>query len=269
MNNPIACTTGGYPGHDLDRVLLGLSKAGFRHVELSAIPSPRSRIIPEQMNADDIRRFQEKLAGYGLTPVSVSGHADLAQPEGVAQFKARIEFAAALGVRIINTGTGHTPARADEDRFFTFMKNDLLPYAADRGVTIALETHGGLTGTAEDCLKTLHRLDSTGVGINYDPANVIYYRGVRPETDIVKLAPHVIHVHVKDQRGGQGVDDFPLPGTGEIDFAVIIAVLAQAGYAGPLSVELELKQVGNTVEEDEIRLHCRQFVEQLVAGRGR
>jgi sugar phosphate isomerase/epimerase len=268
MNNPIACTTGGYRGHDLDRVLLGLSKAGFRHVELSAIPSPRSRIIPEQMNADDIRRFEEKLAGYSLTPVSVSGHADLAQASGVAQFKARIDFAAALGVSIVNTGTGHTPTSEDEERFFAYMKTDLLPYAADRGVQIALETHGGLTGTAEDCLQTLHRLDSPLVGINYDPANVVYYRGVRPEADIVKIAPHIVHIHVKDQRGGQGVDDFPLPGTGEIDFALLVTVLAQVGYSGPLSVELELKNIGGPAEEDEIRLHSRQFVEQLVAGRG-
>src|SRR6476620_11789499 len=116
MANEIACGTGGYAGYDLDRVLLGLSKAGFHFVELSVIPSPKSRIKPEEMTADDIKRFRSKLAGYDLTPVSVSGHSDLAQPEGVAFFKARIAFAAALEVAIINTGTGHTSSTEEEDR---------------------------------------------------------------------------------------------------------------------------------------------------------
>lgn len=265
MNNPIACTTGGYPGHDLDPVLQGLAGAGFRHVELSAIPSPRSRIKPEQMSADDLRLFQEKLASFDLTPVSVSGHADLAQPEGVAQFKARIDFAAALGVTLVNTGTGHTPTQEDEDRFFAFMGDDLLPHAAARGVKIALETHGGLTGTAEDCLHTLERLNSDWVGINYDPANVIYYRGVRPETDIVKIAPHVIHIHMKDQRGGQGVDDFPPLGEGEVNFASLWRTLSTVGYSGPLSAELELKGALTPEAEDEVRLRCRHFMQQLSA----
>jgi L-ribulose-5-phosphate 3-epimerase len=266
MNNPIACTTGGYPGADLERVLQGIAAASFRTVELSAIPSPRSRISPEQMNAHDQQQFQARLAGYGLTPVSVSGHADLAHPEGVAQFKRRIEFAAALGVSIVNTGTGHTDSVADEERFFRLMQTEVIPFAAAHQVKIALETHGGLTGTADDCLRTLQRLDSPWVGINYDPANVIYYRGARPETDILKLAPHVIHVHLKDQRGGQGVDDFPPLGEGEVDFRAIVDALNEVGYRGPYSVELEVKNVAGPGEEDKLRRRCYRFVKQLLAG---
>ena len=266
MNNPIACTTGGYPGSDLERVLQGISGAGFRSVELSAIPSPRSRIIPEQMSASDLQQFQTRLAGLSLTPVSVSGHADLAQSQGVAQFKRRIEFAAALGVGIVNTGTGHTNTAEDEERFFHWMQSEVIPFAAAHQVKIALETHGGLTGTADDCLKTLERLASPWVGINYDPANVIYYRGVRPESDIRKVAAHVIHVHLKDQHGGQGVDEFPPLGEGDIDFGAIVNTLNEVGYRGPYSVELEVKNVAGPAEEDALRRQCYQFVERLLAG---
>ena len=264
MDNKIACTTGGYPGYDLERVLLGLATAGFRYVELSATPSAQSRINPEQMNAEAMRSFRARLAHYDLTPVSISGHSNLAQPAGVEHFKARIDFAAALGVNIINTGTGHTESGEDEERFFANMINTLIPYAMERSVKIALETHSGLTGTAEDCLQTLQKLDSAWVGINYDPANVLYYRGVRPEMDLRKIAPHVIHFHLKDQRGGQGVDDFPPLGEGEVDFRVLVEELRRANYSGPFSIELETKGISDPAAEDVIRRNCRQFTEELI-----
>jgi sugar phosphate isomerase/epimerase len=252
-------------GYDLDRVLLGLSTAGFRYVELFVIPSPKSRIIPEQMSQDDVKRLRSQLAGYSLTPVSISAHSDLARPEGVSHFKARIDFAAALEVEIVNTGTGHTESSADEEQFVALMKDEVIPYAKARNVKIALETHGGMTGTAQDCLRTLGRLDSAQVGINYDPANVIYYRGVRPEQDIAQIAAHIIHVHMKDQRGGQGVADFPPLGEGEIDFARLLEILARAGYRGPISAELELKGTLTAEAEDEVRRRSHQFMEQLIA----
>src|SRR5262249_11307012 len=158
-------------------------------------------------------------------PVSVSGHSDLAKPEGVAFFKTRIDFAAALEVGIINTGVGHPANAAEEDDFFRMMKAEVIPFAQARGVKIALETHGGLTGTAPDCLKTLERLDSPQVGINYDPANVIYYRGVRPEQDLPLIASQVIHVHWKDQLGGQGKLVFPVLGEGDVDFPLLRDIL--------------------------------------------
>ena len=264
MDNKIACTTGGYGNCDLDRVLLGLATAGFGYVELGVTPSAKRRISPEQMDAAAIRDFQAKLAHYALTPVSVSGHSDLAQPAGVEHFKTRIDFAVALGVTIINTGTGHTVSPADEARFFAHMTETIIPYAAARGVKIALETHGGLTGTAEDCWQTLQKLDSAWVGINYDPANVLYYRGVRPEIDLHKIAPHVIHFHLKDQHGGQNVDDFPPLGEGDIDFAVLVDELRQVNYTGPFSIELETKGINDPATEDEIRRNCRQFTEKLI-----
>jgi sugar phosphate isomerase/epimerase len=225
MRNPLACTTGGYPGENLERVFRGLATSGFRYVELSASASPHSRISPEQLTAADLQRLRDQLAAFQLQPVSISGHANLARADGMAQFKARIDLAVALEVSIVNTGTGHTETAQDEDAFFAMATNDLIPYAAERRVHIALETHGGLTGTAADCLRTLERLDSPWVGINYDPANVLYYRGVRPEQDIVAVRDHIIHFHLKDQRGGRGVADFPPLGEGEIDFQALLSAL--------------------------------------------
>jgi|YNPNPStandDraft_1061719.scaffolds.fasta_scaffold74342_2 L-ribulose-5-phosphate 3-epimerase len=264
MYSVIACGTTGYPGCGLDRVFAGLASAGFRYVELAAIPSPQARIPVEAMDAAQIQGLRNQLASHGLTAVSLSGHSDLIQPEGVAHLKARIDFAAALGVTIVNTGAGHAESKADEERFFAHMTQEIIPYAAARGVKIALETHGGLTGTAEDCLRTLDRLGSPWVGINYDPANVIYYRGVRPEEDIVRVAAHVIHVHLKDKRGDRGVYDFPLLGEGTIDFRALVATLRVAGYQGPYSAEIEVEGGPSPEEQDQMRRRTYEFMAQLL-----
>jgi sugar phosphate isomerase/epimerase len=265
MRLKIACGLGGYQGHNLERAMRGLSYAGFHYVEINAMPSAHSRVVPEQLVGEELERFKALLDRYALKPVSVSGHSNLTRSEGVEQFKARISFAARLGVDIINTGVGHAESSEEEQRFFSHMQESIIPYAAERGVRIALETHGGLTGTADDCLRTLDLLDSEWVGINYDPANVIYYRGAQPEEDIKRIADRIIHMHMKDQRGGQGVLAFPPLGEGTIDFVSILQTLSSVGYCGPLSAEIEIKDVASVEEEDRIRLHSRQYMEKLLA----
>jgi len=46
-------------------------------------------------------------------------------------------------------------------------------------------------------------------------------------------------VHLKDARGGQGNWDFPAIGQGHVDFERVLAILREAGYTGPYSVEIE------------------------------
>lgn len=267
MVNPIAATTGGYPGSSLERVLTGLSRAGFRSVELFAIPGD-PRVPVERMSRDDVEELRRRLDGHGLAPVSVSAHSDLATDEGVKSFTARLAFARSLGVAVVNTGTTHGDSKAEAERFFDRMRREIVPCARENGVCIALETHGGLTGTAADCLRTLDRIASEQVGINYDTANVIYYRGVRPEEDVKLVARRVIHVHLKDKRGGRLVEDFPPLGQGTIDFAAVVAVLREAGYRGPFSAEVELR-APSADEEDRLLRGTREFMENLLGEGGR
>jgi L-ribulose-5-phosphate 3-epimerase len=267
MKNPIAATTGGYPGSSLERVLLGLSRAGFRSVELFAIPGPDPRLPVERMSRGDVADLRSALAAHGLAPVSVSAHSDLASAEGVRAFTTRIAFARALDVDIVNTGTTHGDSPVEAERFFANMRQ-IVPVARENGVRIALETHGGLTGTAADCRRTLERLGSEQVGINYDTANVIYYRGVRPEEDVRAIADRVIHVHLKDKRGGRLVEDFPPLGQGTIDFRAVLAVLREADYRGPISAEVELR-ASSADDEDRLMARTREFMEDLLGADGR
>ena len=263
MKNKIACTTGGYRGQSMDRVFQGLSRAGFQYAELTAIPGPEARIPVDKMSAADIAALRKSMAAYELAPVSVSGHSDLGTEAGLQTFLRRVEFAHQIGVDIVNTGAAHGDSAEEAERFYANMR-EIVPYAQARGVRIALETHGGFTGTAEDCLRTLDRIGSDVVGINYDTANVIFYRDVRPEQDIKLIAPRVIHVHLKDKRGGAMVWDFPPLGQGTIDFRAIVDVLNGVGYAGPYSAEVEF-EADSAEEEDRLLAGVREFMGRLLS----
>ncbi|MGQ9555196.1 MAG: sugar phosphate isomerase/epimerase family protein [Anaerolineae bacterium] len=261
MFNPIACMTAGYPGHGLERVLEGIAKAGFQYIELIADPQ---RTSVDNLSESRLNSLRRQIANAGLFPISVAGHTNLVAPDGVAAFKRRMELAAAVGARIVNTGSGHTETKEEEERFFSIMPG-LIKYAERSGIVIAFETHGGLTGTGKDARRTLERLGSPMCKVNYDTANVIYYRGKRPEQDIADIADQVVHVHLKDKIGGEMEYNFPPLGEGTIDFRPVVSALQASGYLGPYSVEIEVEGERTPEEEDALRRQLYSFTAELLA----
>ena len=58
------------------------------------------------------------------------------------------------------------------------------------------------------------------------------------DPDLPDLAPHVRAVCIKDHKGGRAEPDFPVPGSGQIDHEAMFRTLFDAGFNGPMSVEL-------------------------------
>ena len=109
--------------------------------------------------------------------------------------------------------------------------------ADERGLTICLETHGGLTGTVPACLDLMRRLDHDHVKVGYDPANILFYEGASPLDRLEDLVPYIGHVHAKDQVGGKDVATFPTVGKGDVPYTELIPILLASGYTGHISVE--------------------------------
>ena len=146
---------------------------------------------------------------------------------------------------ITTSSGGHDASSAGEldEQRARFLERiaPLCDEAADAGLTICLETHGGLLGTGKLASEIIRTVNKPNLGINYDAANVIYYDGTDPVEDIKIAAPYVVHMHVKDQIGGKGVWNFPAVGTGEIDYPAIFAILNEVGFHGPCSIEIEFQ----------------------------
>ena len=241
MNNWLACSTHSYHGYALERALEGIAKSGLQYVELAAIPGHTDHVCPERMSPADVDELRALVSGYGLTISSISGHCNLATDEGLKLFQARLDLAEQLGVQIVNTADGETGTEEGRERFY---RN--LAAAADYkpNCLICLETHGGVLGDSEACAKTLERINRPNVKINYDPANLVYFEGKRPESDIEAGVANIGHFHIKDKIGGKDEWNFPTIGEGYLDFTKLLGVLQQHGYQGPLSFELEYTPEG-------------------------
>jgi len=238
----LCCTTNCYHPFTLERALKGISGLGIREVELNAIyvAGHGIHIEPARMKADDIKKLKQLLEQYGLKAVSMAGHCNLLDAEERELFKARLKVAHALGITIVNTGAGEGKGKEARNKALDVIKQ-LAGVAGDLGITIALETHGHLTGTGALCLEIMQALALPNVRVNYDPANVIFYTGGVPEEDIKLIAKYVAHVHVKDKASRKlHTHDFPPIGEGIIDFSRIFCELDKVGYNGPLSLEVEL-----------------------------
>ena len=244
MERAVIGSTIVFAPYTIDQALEGLAAAGYRGCEIGAVKGWFEHIDPDTVSDREIGRIERKLADLGLKPVSLSGHAQLQTDEGAARFARAIDIAAALGMEIVNTYTGDASTDEERDAYFANVA-ELCDRAAGHGLKIGMETDSNMLPTAEVGVTILDRIDRPEViGFNYDPGNVVYYAGVDPLTDVRFALPRLVHFHFKDKIGGKGVFNFPPPGDGELDMTGLLALLADAGYAGPISAEVEFDDRG-------------------------
>lgn len=249
MLEQLGCTTGCYSKFPFERALQGIAEAGLKFVEIGAVPVRCEHVKPELMDKKQLKELRCKLEGYGLKALSISGHCDLTDPKGVELFKKRIDLAFAMGIAIVNTSAGKINTKAAEESFFENM-DVLSGYLKERGITAALECHGGIVGTGKECRKTIERIASEHVRINYDPADGIFYEGVNPEEDIMDIVDYIAHVHIKDKLEGKSVWNFPAIGEGYVNFEALFDILDNNNYHGPFSLEIEFLKQGPAAPEE-------------------
>lgn len=224
--------------YTLEEALHGLAEAGFENVEIGAVKGFLQHLDPDRLGSAEIAGAQRLLDRFGQRCVSLSGHAPLHLDEGVRRLRNVLNAARELGAGVLNTFTGDAEAPDEVERFKANARL-LADEAQAAGIRLCIETDSNLLPTAEIGMRLIDDIGHDWIGINYDPGNVVYYVGARPEEDIRHGLGRYGHVHLKDQRGGKGVLDFPPLGEGEIDLASILRDLAGSGFSGPVSMEIE------------------------------
>jgi sugar phosphate isomerase/epimerase len=114
-----------------------------------------------------------------------------------------------------------------------WMRDECAKY----GVTLILESG---QETAEDLAKFMALVP--GVGINFDPANMVLYAKGRPMDALKLLYPWIRQVHVKDacETKVPGTWGTEVPwGEGEVGGKSFVAALEGLGYKGNYVVERE------------------------------
>src|SRR5438046_161119 len=98
MPTPLAGHTNSYHSYSHDEALSGIAEAGFKGVELSAVPGWTEHV---DLDADK-GELRGKLEAYGLEPVSLSAHSDLTTRDGLEHGLKAVRWAGEYGIRIVN-----------------------------------------------------------------------------------------------------------------------------------------------------------------------
>lgn len=186
----------------------------------------------------------------------------------ISRSKSIVDLAVDLGTAVVTTHIGVVPADAADPVYRNQLAvcRELGAYAADRGVTFAIET-GPETAV---CLRRfLDDVGSKGIGVNLDPANLIMVLNDDPVQAVHTLQDYIVHTHAKDgvqyrpcdpvqvyasfaEGGiaglniGELFNELPL-GEGAVDWDAYLGALAECGYRGYLTVE---REVGADPEAD-------------------
>lgn len=199
-----------------------------------------SYYFPAEVTPDYLRQIREKCFRLGL---DVSGTAignDFCKPAGEALDREKaltrqwIDYAAELGAPVIRIFAGNVPKGDTEeaalDRCVAAI-DEVVGYAATRGVVLALENHGGITATPEQLLAIVKRVaPSPYFGVNFDSGN---FRTADPYASLEMIAPYAMNAQVKvtvSPSGGKKED---------ADLGRIVGMLKQVGYRGYLVLEYE------------------------------
>ena len=209
--------------HPLDEVHAALGAAGIR------ILSGMMETVGEDYSTlESIRRTG------GVVP-DETWEANLV----VAEECARI--AEVLGITLVTFHAGFIPHDAADPRHGVLAERirQIARVFALRGARVALETG---QETADTLAELLAELGDTGVGVNFDPANMILYGMGDPVQALRRLAPWVRQVHIKDavpsERPGEWGTEVPV-GEGDVDWAAFFEALRDTGLRVDLVIERE------------------------------
>jgi sugar phosphate isomerase/epimerase len=146
-----------------------------------------------------------------------------------------IEHSVVLGAPTLRVFAGYVANGQDSEEALHNVVTSLTEcgrYAWEQGVTLVLENHGGITGTAEDTLQILRRVNLRGVRLNLDLGNFcgdVY-------AQFKACARKALAVHAKPsflQEAGK-----PEART-ELDYRRIREILDDASYRGFIAIEYE------------------------------
>jgi len=177
-----------------------------------------------------------------LQGITISGTAvgnNFTHPEGpsrqseITLVKKWIEHAAVMGAPHIRIFAGSMPRGSnpgEAKKFCITAVEECARAAADKGIFLGLENHGGIVAEPKDLLEIVRAINSPWVGINLDTGN---FHTDDPYRDLELCAPYAVNVQIKSEirrRGG---------GTEPADLKRMIDILRKANYQGFVALEYE------------------------------
>ncbi|MBT2636644.1 sugar phosphate isomerase/epimerase family protein [Bacillus sp. ISL-39] len=158
----------------------------------------------------------------------------------VEQYKRIVDIGKMLNSNIITAHIGEIPRDSNQKEYEQMfeMCNTLGIISAQMESRFAIETG---SEEVEVLINFLDSVKSSGLAVNYDPANIIMSQKGDPIESIKVLRRYLVHTHMKDCKKGDkrnptGFTE-TLLGDGDINFPSILESLKEIDYSGYLTIE--------------------------------
>jgi len=258
----IACYTRPWAQYEYRVALDAIAEAGYKYVGLMTTKGKNNLVLSVATTPEEAAQVAEEVKKRGLKVVSVYG-GDIPVAKsleaGIEGLKKLIDSCAACGT--MNLLMGGVSNQKLYEAYYKAIR-ECCDYAAAKGMGISVKPHGGLNATGPQCRKTVEFVGNKNFGIWYDPGNIFFYSDgkLNPVDDAPSVNGLVMGMCVKDFKLPKNVD--VTPGTGQVDFAAVLAKLKAGGFkSGALVVEcLEPGDPAHTLAEAK---KARQLLQTL------
>ena len=176
--------------------------------------------------------------------------------ETLEDIKKWIGITDALGAAHLRVFAGTLPGGATAQLAIDWTVEVMKPacdYAGQRGITLGLEDHQGITQRADAILEIIHRVDSPYAGINLDITNFVADSDEDQYKDIEACVPYATQTHIREEFGNS---HHP------VNMDRVWQIFARGGYRGYMSAEYEGKEDAMTAVPklvDRIKTLCRKY----------
>ncbi|HEX3599933.1 MAG TPA: sugar phosphate isomerase/epimerase family protein [Lacipirellulaceae bacterium] len=262
----------------LEEVLAFAGGEGYQCVEVMCWPSakvdrPYGGVCHidvtgfTQAQADDIRAQCEKhrvtISALGYYANALSEDANEAHVTR-NHFRKVIDAAPLLGLKNVNGFIGanrHQPLEENLKQFEQVWP-DIIRHAEDRGIKIGIENCPmlmpytwpfgvNLARSPAIWRHMFEKIPSPNFGLNLDPSHLVMQL-MDPVAPIREFGPRIFHTHAKDMRIDRHLlndvgslvppmsrSTAKIPGLGDVPWGQWVGALTDAGYDGPVCVEVE------------------------------
>lgn len=231
----------------------------------------RGEMSPLELVGNKRKEFLDLVKSNGLVISALCGdlggggfiHKDLNR-DRVDFSKKILDLAKELETDVVTTHIGVVPDDPNHDRYKIMQEAcfELAEYADSIDAHFAVETGPETSLVLKGFLDSLN---STGVGVNLDPANLVMVTGDDPVQAVHNLKKYIVHTHAKDGKQifyrdpeivygikkdvivtDDSFIEVPL-GEGSVDWPNYLKALEDIGFDGFLTIE---REVGDNPEKD-------------------
>lgn len=221
--------------HDFRTAMQHIKWSGYDGAEISALKG-----MCEHLNLDEWRSQKSEIRGVVEElelPLTAMEEGGLDEDRLMKAYEAGAE----IGIPVVNVGPGGKKDSEEDLKRTIETLAKMAEKAEPFGVTLCVKAHvGAAVWNTPTTLAAMSQIKSPAFGIDMDPSH-IHRGGETPKDALKQVISRVKHVHIRDCKGfgpPPGPPEMQACGRGDIDLMGYCKVLVDAGYDGPVNLEV-------------------------------